>query len=70
MDVDYDHSMDYESDYDVRIDLYMVVLIQEDTRSDSGVEDMYDSDSYSITVSAAPPDNMTNSLESRLPVPL
>ena len=27
MDVDYDHSMDYESDYDVRIDLYMVVLI-------------------------------------------
>jgi hypothetical protein len=52
MDVDYDHSMDYESDYDVCIDLHMVVLTEEDTRSDSGVEDMYDSDSYSITVSA------------------
>ena len=27
MEVDYDHSMDYESDYDVCVNLYMVVLI-------------------------------------------
>jgi len=27
MDVDYDHSMDYESDYDVCVGYIMVVLI-------------------------------------------
>jgi len=53
MDIDpdgHEHVIDDSSNYDVEHLLSYNATNEQDTQSDSGVEDVYDSDTYSITV--------------------